>query len=590
MKVTDQNIPPDIMAAYRKLVAQGFIIDGLQLNIRSKKNIYSINKPKKKRKELRDIEQAVDFLIDYLTIKNIQSPPPSFRKEQIDKLKKGIFDTNYWKKCTQDSVATFSNTPATNPWVGGRRYSYPDPDNQPTVAVYGEGVVSDGNGAYSGATVGGYFHDLFLKWKRYVFTLNNSFTTKEKEPLYLKITGHITASATLRPSRAMISTIVKRWITTTASARKNTLESPTLKPLNFFFRYKTPHGDAPYFGYTHPVQIVKNIRALKTYEEAGTLGKCVILISPMPMMGKRYNNNESVTTILDSVIELWQIKKIPPGFYVNSLVFDALGGFTRIDDLNEVWYVYHDDQHGLMEHQPDIDGIRRWSLLDGRYNKTNWIPPWESLPGWNAASYIVTANRHPQGYLICCANMAPSPIHYYVITPDGLVMATYTDATAPFMNQIAAVYRYEHPLIDSISQYAFNDAPVSGESTLSLYDLMGVKTQTINYGGAAPWLSNPAITDRINVFTTTWELKDTGFWFQIWQINISPAVLFIEVEIGDDYRAGVNFHAETWFVWPYDQTKKTMQISMLGQITYLEKSGGLEAWSTNPNRHYWVGN
>ena len=309
MKITSQTIPNALAAAYAKLITAKPTVAGTSFSARTKKAVHLPAPSRKPRKPSVDIENAVDFLIAFLTEKNGVAPAASLRAEQITKLRDGIFDTDYWIMCAIESEQVLLSEPTYVPRTGPRPYAYPDPTNQPTVATYPAGNESSGALQYIGYTAGTYFRDVSLKWKRLVFKLENKFLTEKAEPVFLKISGTISASADMRASRAMLSAIFQRFFVVDGSATLTTLTPPVIKPISALYRYRTPRGSAPFYNCTNPLQLVYSLRGRKFEEIYGDLTRCVVLAAPMPMMGHRYNNNTEVASTLSATFEMWQVLK-----------------------------------------------------------------------------------------------------------------------------------------------------------------------------------------------------------------------------------------------------------------------------------------
>ena len=313
MKFTYQNIPPELAAYYAALISACKKTQGASGTARTRRKVHRPAKHIYKRKILRDYEAAVDALIEFRHLLSVWIEPEDFRQTKITELKSGYFDLVYWTSCTTDSIDTLENSPNFSTWAGGRAYAHADPYNRPSIALYGDGDTSSGDPAYEGATIDETYRDTLLRWQRIVFSLKNKFMSGTIEPLFLKITGTITASANVRASRAMISLVIKRWMVLEDSTRLTTTEAPVIKVISAYWRYKTPRGSAPYYNITKQFKLVYTMRDM-AYEEAdGDITKLVALVAPMPMMGKRYNNNTSVATSLhDLEIGAWQIRKVFP--------------------------------------------------------------------------------------------------------------------------------------------------------------------------------------------------------------------------------------------------------------------------------------
>ena len=309
MKLMQLAVPSALANEFKRLVAYGKPNAAGMRQARTTKQATHRTNKKTPRQQLTDYENAVDFLIAYLTKTNGTAPPAGFRREQSANLKAATFDPLYWVQCVQDSQAVFSNVPTSAPFTGGRAYAYPDPANLASIATYGGGTETGGALTYHGATVGGTFTDLGLTWQRTVYTLANTMQKGIAEPLFLKLTGSITGAGNARASRALLSVVIKRWMVTSSSARLTTNEPPTTEAIQALYRYVTPRGVSPFFYLQHALRLMYTMRSDKYEEAGGDLAKCVVLVAPMPLMGKRFNNNTSAQSTLTCALELWQVLK-----------------------------------------------------------------------------------------------------------------------------------------------------------------------------------------------------------------------------------------------------------------------------------------
>lgn len=309
MKITGQTIPPELAADYAKYLTAKPLGAGATFNARTKKGVLNPPSAIKQKRQNSTIEGAVDYLILFLKNRTRITPSGIFRYLQIQQIRQGIFDPEWWIECEIVSEQIIEETPTTIPFTGTRSYSYPVPWNTPTMAIYGNGTNSSGIPSFFGSTVGTEYSDKWLKWKRTIFDLKNAFNTVSDEPVFLKMNGSIHIVANARPSHAMLSAHIKQFFVEDGSTRLTTKEPPLNPCISAFFRYKMPHGEAPYYDYTHPLSLMYSLRTDAREEIGVTLSKCIVLTSPMPMMGWRWNNNESVSTELNATLELWQINK-----------------------------------------------------------------------------------------------------------------------------------------------------------------------------------------------------------------------------------------------------------------------------------------
>jgi probable HAF family extracellular repeat protein len=312
VKLFGQTVPPELQALYKALIAKIRTTPSGVVLTRTTKKARAPAPTRRKRQQLIDYEQAVDYLIAYLTKRDGVAPPPEFRATQISYLKWGYFESAYWVQCQELTKNALSNAPVSVPYAGPRAYAYPDPANVPSVPNYGNGSASSAPLTYNGATIAGMFVDLSLKWYRYTFRLEHRFKSSEEEPLFIRIDGSITASGDKRCGRAMLSAIWKAWAVPYGDARLTTTEPPTTTPRQAYYRYRRPTGTPPYYHFVNPLRLVYSARVRKYEDQSTWLKRFVLLIAPMPMMGKRYNNNTAIqTTLTVTNIRLYQIKKGP---------------------------------------------------------------------------------------------------------------------------------------------------------------------------------------------------------------------------------------------------------------------------------------
>lgn len=326
MKTTGQNVPPELAALYGSLVATNATAHGGVFTLRTQKAVNLIKKTARVNRLLKACYKAVDQLIAYKQNAGGWTMPRGFRTSQTKAIYNRIFDPEYWVECAIESTQPISGTLGYEPFTGPRNYAYPDPTNQPTKTVCTGGTNTTGTPRYSGSTSAGYFYDDLLVWNRYVFDLANSFEKGDDEPLLITLSATITASASDRPSKAMLSWIVKIWTVPEGDPKTTTTLPPTEKPITNYFRYITPRGDPPFFSSAIDRRAMLDGRRPSSETPAANLKKMVMLFAPMPMMGKRYNNNTQIDTNLSAIeIKAYQIKKIT---YAKLSAVQFAGPFT----------------------------------------------------------------------------------------------------------------------------------------------------------------------------------------------------------------------------------------------------------------------
>jgi hypothetical protein len=309
MKVKDQNISGSLGVLLRKLMKSSKNnSEGIAVS-RETKATRTTKSPRKKGKNVTDVERAVDALIAYQKENGDPQLNDMQRLEEISALKRGDFSSGYWQKCDLSTEVSLYCIPAHSPYTGQRNYSYPDPAYEPSILTYGEGIETVGNPRLDGMMISGAFRETMYKWKRYTFDLPNTVTTQNQETTFFKVWGPVLGTASEQAGRAMLSVVMKVWIVSATSARLTTYEPPTTKPINDWYKYRTPRGAPPYWEATRVMSVSRTALAKGYIETPGNCTKAVVLVGPAPTKGWRFNNNDTVACELQPVVEMWQIKK-----------------------------------------------------------------------------------------------------------------------------------------------------------------------------------------------------------------------------------------------------------------------------------------
>lgn len=588
MKILNQSIPSELATEYKKLVVNKPADASGNIITRTTKKTHLPAPTRPPRKELRDYENAVDFLIEYLTKKDGHPPPKTFKAAQVAKLKRGTFDTEYWAQCATDSTAILINAPTSSEWSGARAYAYPDENNQPSIPVYGAGTPTTGSLNYSGATAADTFTDLSLTWRRVIYTLKNKFLPSSKEPIFLKITGSISATANSRAARAMLSVIVKRWLVKAASVKLTTTESPVIEPISAYYRYITPRGEAPYFQYTHPLRLIYTMRSPDYEESGGDLEKCVILLAPMPMMGKRYNNNTSISTTLTAITELWQIKKSATGFYLAGWIIHPDGTKSATVNLAANWLYFRTENAGLAEIHNGTTGLNDYFLISGKLQKTAYLAPWQADPDWDTTGYVTNVILHTDGYMVGTNVSGNWFMDYWIISTTGALINHYDDTTEPDLWNLLGGNPDETPWISSINKYGFNEGPYTGERFCDIFTPMGVMTDQIDYSDAAAPINSVAFASDTHIYNAVRVTHSGNNWFQIWQIDTSPAVMLGEVPNDENYIPKVAYHAGIFYIFKTQGTYPSHTMTEAGVIAEIGIVGTISASQVIPTTIPWI--
>lgn len=227
--------------------------------------------------------------------------------QSLQELKNGVFNPKHWQACEQLDQTHLQNVPTTGPDLLARSYAYPLAEKKRTLASYGNGTESTGPPRYSGNILQGEFRDTLLVWSRTTFELINPIKEKAVEPTFIEVTGTIRAYADRRGSRPMLSWVSRTWLTADESSYLTTTVPPTNKPWSWYYRYKVPHTEAPFYESVDLKHAIRTMMQPKHMEAGVTMYKAVVMIAPRPMYGRGFNNNDTVTTQFLHDIKIWQI-------------------------------------------------------------------------------------------------------------------------------------------------------------------------------------------------------------------------------------------------------------------------------------------
>lgn len=294
MKYTGQDIPPELLSAYKELISNASATMPTDGTARTRR---SARQPIPRDKAKPDEWAAVAAQV-YKEIKGIPGidTKGNFISEEYNRLKDGIFNPIYWLEAQEASrhylTSTAENTPNPDP----PPYAYRDPENMPSLVTYPNGTIDEDPMRTSGATISGYWHDLQMVWERSSYELTQNGQRPAQLPLCWTTAGAIVADADMRASRSMLGIIAKASLTDTDDPSADTTEPPTHPMISLYWLYDIPPTDPPYYHAT--VQIARKfvLNGSIDIPEGISPKRLIMLTAPRPAFGESYNNNTSITT------------------------------------------------------------------------------------------------------------------------------------------------------------------------------------------------------------------------------------------------------------------------------------------------------
>lgn len=307
-KISGQDVPIDLQTLWAALVAPGKITQGADGSIKIKKNKKKPNKPPRRDLDLVAL-QSIAKLVEKEHFTDLgKTPPQDFVFNLTRELLLGIFDPEYFVQCEVESAATLESVPTYSADLNPPPYGFRTPLFMPSVPVYPNGTPTASPPTYTGQKIGTLFADTLLRWRKIVFKAKAIDKNKGEERVLMRWDTTITIDATSRGSRPMFSLHVKGAISTDTGGALSSTEPPIMFKTSLYWRFKLPPTTPPYFNTYQVRRIVKPFARFAKKTGTGLFTRYVLNASNRPMMGRGYNNNDSVETSFSGDPELWEIR------------------------------------------------------------------------------------------------------------------------------------------------------------------------------------------------------------------------------------------------------------------------------------------
>lgn len=333
MKITNQNVPPELLAKYRKLVSSNATGEGAGSTARTRR---AVRATKPKRQQDRGIEQyrsAAAFVADMLIAAGEKINRADFIGQEMRRLLAGEFSPDYWKECDVLDTTSLESLPSSVNRDFIPSYIYPDETMQPTTPTYPDGVIASGLPAYEGVLVGDRFTDQRLTWQRTIFDIVEDANGKNATPLFLHVAGTVSIQATDRTCKAFRAFCYKVMICGDSSPWLDDSVAPVVGVSTVWPRVKTGETPPPYYTAQQQVSVSARVDQLKKWREPLTSTRAVVHVAPRALMGKWYNNNSSVSLTLDAAtrllrpfLPLWDVRAVPGWAQQINVYFVHVGG------------------------------------------------------------------------------------------------------------------------------------------------------------------------------------------------------------------------------------------------------------------------
>lgn len=298
VKLVNTSVPPDLVEAFNALVSpQKKGATGATKN-RTRRGAKRPRKKKPRNIELLLLMDSARALAIKLGINPDTPAGGAFIYDESRRLILGVFNENWWQPIPRIASKTLISNPTSAPDGDPPPYDYREADRLPTIATYPDGSASTGKAAYAGAMNGIYFKDTFLKWRRLTYQFSNPKAPASEMPMVMSWLARIDIAASNRASKPMLSLQLQAYHGNAAIGFAVSLAAPVTKRTNYYWRFAIPPSVPPYY---NAYQVRRITRALNgRIKSDGTTPDTSITLtaSPRPMLGRGYNNNDTVSTVV----------------------------------------------------------------------------------------------------------------------------------------------------------------------------------------------------------------------------------------------------------------------------------------------------
>jgi hypothetical protein len=350
MKSTGQIIPPELLELYIRICTS---INGYTPGTRITRTRRAARRPTglpKNRPIWLTLERAAGEIATRRGLRIGSDDWMAFTKAETKRLLKGQLDPEWWITLKTVSTTYYRSDPTSILDPHPKPYKYHTDTNRQTIPTYPVGGLSVGPAQADGRTVGTDFKDQYLVWKREVFELETHTYSRLYEPLFMQAACTIDTMGDSRASKPMLSAIGAAAYCKAGDPALTLANPPTVKPFSWWWRYKIPPSNPPYYSAQIERRIFAELASRADYVNLADNDRLVLDVAPRPMFGRGYNNNRFVHQQLVTNTHAYQINPCiaPPGnirflnagtVTVASAINTTPGEFHQTQPGNEPWSV-----------------------------------------------------------------------------------------------------------------------------------------------------------------------------------------------------------------------------------------------------------
>lgn len=312
-KFVTQSIPPGMQLLWEKHTSPAKATQGPNGVIKLKKHKKEPNKKPRPNLNRLAFKAIATTIAKEVYTDQKKGTPPDFVFNLTQDLILGIIDTKYFSKCKVESAVNLESTPTHSADLNPPPYGWRTQLFLPSIPAYPNGTVSPNPQKYTGQKIGGLFADTLLRWRKIVFKSYTASLPNGAARTLIKWDTTIHVIATSRGSRPMLSLNLTASLSPVTGGAVSSTTPPIVKKTTFYWRFKIPPSTPPYYNAYQPRREVRAGARIIKQTGTGPFARYVLNASNRPMMGRGFNNNDSIQTSFDIDPELWEIRQCKPG-------------------------------------------------------------------------------------------------------------------------------------------------------------------------------------------------------------------------------------------------------------------------------------
>lgn len=402
-KVHSTSIPDLLKPLFYALTSPGKVISGPDGTLRLKKGKKAPKKEPKPDPDLVAWTRIAEIVATKEGYTLGEGDTEYFIFSLVRELVAGVVNPAYFRKCKIESAKTLESICTSSPDPDPPPYGFRTELFMPTVPVYPNGTETTETRGFAGQKVGLFFEDTFLRWRKIKYKSKNINAPDLLDRVLMKWDVTVTASTSARGSRPMFSLNIFGVWARAGAAEFTTNEPPIMKRTLLYWRFKIPASAPPYYNASQVRRIMKPFKRIAKKQGTGMPLNLFLNAANRPMMGRGFNNNNTVFTSFNTDPELWEVKMCTPDIVEN---WEPQTTTAQSFNARAIWS------------PPLRMFLSGWSNTTPTHpHKSEDGTTWTPIPALSAYQWV-DGCWSPERAEFCCI-LRQGVQHYSATSPDG---------------------------------------------------------------------------------------------------------------------------------------------------------------------------